>query len=130
MKRFGFCLALAASLLLNCAGPGTVPWQSKGAMPEKGEAPNKLLPPFPAEEEEEFEFAQRGLIASEPALDIRTREGKPVWDLKRYEFLGMENPAPETVNPALWRHAQRNTIHGLFKVADRIYERWTANLSR
>jgi alkyl sulfatase BDS1-like metallo-beta-lactamase superfamily hydrolase len=42
--------------------------------------------------------------------------------MKRYEFLGLPNPAPDTVNPALWRHAQRTAIHGLFKVTDRIYQ--------
>jgi alkyl sulfatase BDS1-like metallo-beta-lactamase superfamily hydrolase len=96
--------------------------EPKGAIQGKREAPRKGLPSLPAGDEEEFELAQRGLIASEAAVDIRTGEGKPVWDMKRYEFLGLENPVPHTVNPALWRHAQRNTIHGLFKVTDRIYQ--------
>ena len=38
-------------------------------------------------------------------------------------FLEEDGSAPpETVHPALWRHAQRNTIHGLFRVADGIYQ--------
>jgi alkyl sulfatase BDS1-like metallo-beta-lactamase superfamily hydrolase len=55
-------------------------------------------------------------------MDIRTRGGNPVWDMKRYEFLGLEKPAPDTVKSALWRHAQRNAIHGLFKATDRVYQ--------
>ncbi|MGC5352280.1 MBL fold metallo-hydrolase, partial [Klebsiella pneumoniae] len=27
-----------------------------------------------------------------------------------------------TVNPSLWRQAQLNNIHGLFKAADRVYQ--------
>src|SRR5262249_12322064 len=29
---------------------------------------------------------------------------------------------PATVNPSLWRHAQLNSIHGLFQVAEGIYQ--------
>ena len=122
MKRISLCLALAASFLLNCAGPMPVPSEPKGSIEEKKVAPSKDLPPLPADDEEEFDLAQRGLIASEPVVDIRTREGKPVWDMKRYGFLGLGKAAPETVNLALWRHAQRNTIHGLFKVTEHIYQ--------
>jgi len=122
MKRIGLCLALAASLLLGCAGPLTLTSEPKGANQGTREALSKLEQTWPAEDKEELEFAQRGLIASEPVVDIRTHEGKPVWDMKKYEFLGLEQPAPDTVNPALWRHAQRDSIHGLFKVSDRIYQ--------
>lgn len=38
-----------------------------------------------------------------------------------YEFLGREE-APDTVNPALWRHARVNMASGLFKVVDRVYQ--------
>jgi alkyl sulfatase BDS1-like metallo-beta-lactamase superfamily hydrolase len=30
--------------------------------------------------------------------------------------------APPTINPSLWRQAQLNTIHALFKVVDGIYQ--------
>ncbi|MGD0627478.1 MAG: MBL fold metallo-hydrolase, partial [Thermodesulfobacteriota bacterium] len=122
MKRISLCLAFAMSLLLGCAGPMALTSEPKGVVQGTREAPHKLLPSLPADDKEEFELAQRGLIASKPGVDIRTREGKPVWDMKRYEFLGLGKPAPDTVNPALWRHAQRNAIHGLFQVADRIYQ--------
>jgi alkyl sulfatase BDS1-like metallo-beta-lactamase superfamily hydrolase len=122
MKRMRLSLVLAATLFLGCAGPMAVTSGPKGASPETKEAPSKFPPSLPADEQEEFELAQRGLIATEPVVDIRTREGKPVWDMKRYEFLGLEKPATDSVNPALWRHAQRTAIHGLFKVTDRIYQ--------
>ena len=39
-----------------------------------------------------------------------------------YKFIGEDKAAPASVNPSLWRNAQLNTIAGLFKVSDRIYQ--------
>ncbi len=36
--------------------------------------------------------------------------------------ISLDKPAPDTVNPSLWRNAQLNMQYGLFKVADRIYQ--------
>jgi len=83
---------------------------------------NSRLPLDLSDDREENELARRGLIASDPALDIRGPGDKPAWDIKRYEFLIGNSPAPDTVNPALWRHARRNAVHGLFKVSDGIYQ--------
>jgi alkyl sulfatase BDS1-like metallo-beta-lactamase superfamily hydrolase len=40
---------------------------------------------------------------------------------KLYDFLQQAN-APSTVNPSLWRLAQLNALHGLFKVAEGVYQ--------
>ena len=47
-------------------------------------------------------------------------DGRTAVDLTSYDFL--EGPAPKTANPSLWRQAQILTKHGLFKVAERIYQ--------
>jgi hypothetical protein len=36
--------------------------------------------------------------------------------------IGPDKPAPDPVNPSLWRNAQLNMYYGLFKVTDHIYE--------
>jgi alkyl sulfatase BDS1-like metallo-beta-lactamase superfamily hydrolase len=41
--------------------------------------------------------------------------------MKPYDFL-KQNEAADSVNPSLWRQAQLNLIHGLFKVTDRVYQ--------
>jgi alkyl sulfatase BDS1-like metallo-beta-lactamase superfamily hydrolase len=46
---------------------------------------------------------------------------RPVSTMKPYDFL-KQNEAADTVNPSLWRQAQLNAIHGLFKVTDRVYQ--------
>lgn len=68
----------------------------------------------------EFDNATRGLIASPEALEILSESGKVVWSQKAYAFLDEE--APDTVNPSLWRNAQLNHISGLFEVTDGIYQ--------
>ena len=46
-----------------------------------------------------------------------------VWDLESYKkFIALDKPAPDSVNPSLWRNAQLNMQYGLFKVTDRIYQ--------
>ena len=70
-----------------------------------------------------FEDASRGLVAKPDTLTIRDTKGNVVWDLEQYKtYIGADKPAPDTVNPSLWRNAQLNMNHGLFKVADRIYQ--------
>lgn len=47
----------------------------------------------------------------------------PVWDLEEYKtYISDDKPAPDTVNPSLWRNAQLNMYYGLFKVTDGIYQ--------
>ncbi|HGA2320386.1 TPA: alkyl/aryl-sulfatase [Pseudomonas putida] len=74
---------------------------------------------LPFADRSDFDNARRGLLeaADKPVLNA---DGKTVWDLQRYAFLNGE--APATVNPSLWRIAQLNTLAGLFKVTDGIYQ--------
>jgi len=69
----------------------------------------------------ELENAQRGFIATIPDAEIRDARGRLVWSMDDYAFLDDETSAP-TVHPNLWRHAQLNKVHGLFKVTERVYQ--------
>jgi alkyl sulfatase BDS1-like metallo-beta-lactamase superfamily hydrolase len=68
----------------------------------------------------DFDFASRGFIATRTDPLIKRDDGRVAFDLSSYAFLNGD--APETTNPSLWRHAKILTQHGLFKVADRIYQ--------
>jgi alkyl sulfatase BDS1-like metallo-beta-lactamase superfamily hydrolase len=72
------------------------------------------------DDNQEFEFANKGLITSPSALSIKDEEGKVVWSQDAYDFL--DDKAPDTVNPSLWRNTQLNHIYGLFEVTDGIYQ--------
>ncbi len=75
---------------------------------------------LPLADQTDFDDAQRGLIASEPGLVIKSASGATVWDTTAYEFLDGDPPA--SVNPSLWRQAKLNDLHGLFEVGSGIYQ--------
>ncbi len=76
---------------------------------------------LPFDDTRDFDNARRGLIASPEKLIVKSeRSGQVIWDQHRYAF--EQGEAPNSVNPSLWRQAQLNAIHGLFKVSDRIYQ--------
>ncbi|MEW6454164.1 MAG: alkyl sulfatase dimerization domain-containing protein [Pseudomonadota bacterium] len=71
----------------------------------------------------DFEDATRGFIAKPDTLTIKNAKGDVVWDLEQYKtYIGDDKPAPDSVNPSLWRNAQLNLKYGLFKVTDRIHQ--------
>jgi alkyl sulfatase BDS1-like metallo-beta-lactamase superfamily hydrolase len=73
----------------------------------------------------DFTDAKKGFIAAlpEPA-QIKNDQGAVVWDLGQYEFIKPDphQPAPDTVNPSLWRLAKLNMCDGLFKVTDGLWQ--------
>jgi len=71
-------------------------------------------------DQQDFEDAKKGLVASEPKLVIPGPEGEPVWNMPSYDFV--EGEAPPSVNPSLWRQAKLNGLHGLFRVAEGVYQ--------
>ena len=75
---------------------------------------------LPLADQQDFVDAQRGLIASDPALVVRGIEGNAIWDMPSYGFI--DGPAPASVNPSLWRQARLNNIHGLFEVTKGVYQ--------
>ena len=76
---------------------------------------------LPMADRQSFDDAKRGLVEAFGDQVVPGPAGRPAWTLKGYEFLARED-APDTVNPALWRHARVNMASGLFKVTDRIYQ--------
>ncbi|MBW9091908.1 MBL fold metallo-hydrolase [Rhizobium wenxiniae] len=72
---------------------------------------------------QDFENATRGLIAKPDVMEIRNADGKIAWELESYKkFIDVDRPAPDTVNPSLWRNAQLCMQHGLFRVHDRVFQ--------
>jgi alkyl sulfatase BDS1-like metallo-beta-lactamase superfamily hydrolase len=69
---------------------------------------------------EDFEQAEKGLIKRVDELVIHSDAGVPIWDMTKYDFI--QGDAPATVNPSLWRQAKLNNLHGLYKIAEGIYQ--------
>ncbi|GAA7767514.1 hypothetical protein RN01_08285 [Cupriavidus sp. SHE] len=80
-----------------------------------------VLKRLPFANRQDFEDAQRGWVGSLDSGEIRNADGRVVWNLDAYAFL-RDDASPASVNPSLWRQAQLNLKHGLFKVTDHIYQ--------
>ncbi len=69
---------------------------------------------------QDFDFAARGFVATLADPVIRAADGSILRDLRdEAQFTG---PAPASVNPSLWRNATLLAHHGLFKVAEGIWQ--------
>lgn len=68
----------------------------------------------------DFDIARRGFIATDSPMEIRRADGTVVWSQDDFRFL--EGDAPASVNPSLWRQEKLNSIHGLFKVKEGLYQ--------
>lgn len=87
------------------------------------DANNAVKQSLPFSDKKDFENAQKGLIAKQDVVTIKNDKGDVVWDLEQYkQYITLNNPAPDSVNPSLWRNAQLNMINGLFEVTDGIYQ--------
>ncbi|MBL8147707.1 MAG: MBL fold metallo-hydrolase [Anaerolineae bacterium] len=102
----------------------------KAATPTTLAAQRSLQRSLPFDDVRDFEEANRGFIAPLPNEGvIRAEDGRAVWDVQRFGFITDDAPAPDTVNPSLWRQAQLVTKGGLYKVVDRLYQVRNADLS-
>jgi alkyl sulfatase BDS1-like metallo-beta-lactamase superfamily hydrolase len=79
----------------------------------------------------DFEDADRGFLApfAEPIVG---EDGRVLFDRRDYEWIGDDVPAPDTIEPSLWRQSQLLRRGGLYRLSDSIYQvrnSETANLS-
>lgn len=97
------------------------PVAPKAAEPATAAAQKAMATTLPFADTADFDEANRGFVGTLTDAHIVV-EGRPmpVWSGKPYAFIKGE--APATVNPSLWRQAQLNNIHGLFKVTDGVYQ--------
>jgi len=114
-----------ALLAIIAFGLGAVPaaagQEAKPAEPAVRAANHAVLSRLPFANRDEFQDADRGFIGTIPDALVTGPGGNVIWSQKDYGFLDSDQ-APDTVNPSLWRHAQLNHRHGLFKVADGLYQ--------
>jgi alkyl sulfatase BDS1-like metallo-beta-lactamase superfamily hydrolase len=80
----------------------------------------KVAANLPAEGTRDGAFSTRGFLATRADPVILNAAGKPVWNLAAYAFV--TGPAPDTVNPSLWRHMTHLKHHGLYQVAAGVWQ--------
>ncbi len=123
----GAGLALAA----GCAGVGPASVEAPLAPPAALSGPEtpsaftkaehaKVLAARNFADTRDFDFADRGFVATRKDPLIATAAGQPVWNLAAFDFL--KEAGSETVNPSLWRQGQLMAKHGLYQVSDNIWQ--------
>ena len=121
-KRVRLCRARRRVIALALgASDGVGQIAPKAPEPATLKANADLAKTLPFANREDFDDAMRGFVGTMPDAQMPGTGPRPVWSMKPYDFL-KQNEAPDSVNPSLWRQAQLNAIHGLFKVTDRVYQ--------
>ncbi|MEB8269750.1 alkyl/aryl-sulfatase [Klebsiella grimontii] len=119
LNRTFITIAVATGLLVNTS------FASETAQPATQytqQINQKYTQSLPFNDRQDFDDAQRGFIA--PLLNqgiLKNADGKTYYRGEDYKF-DINAPAPDTVNPSLWRQSQINGISGLFKVTERMYQ--------
>lgn len=131
IRTTAISLAAIATLVSCSAGkeaeppievdPGSIELPAPGTATDVTVAANiALAERLPLDDPSDVEDAARGFLASIEAPAITDDDGNIVWSIAQYDFL--DAPAPDTVNPSLWRQSKLAAQHGLFEVADGIYQ--------
>ena len=128
MHRTALRLSAAALLLSGTAALAQAPapapadpaLQPKPASAATVAAQQAARTGLPVEDGRDSEFATQGFIATLAKPVIRNAKGEPVWNLAAYDWV--QGPAPATVNPSLWREMTNLRHHGLYQVADGIWQ--------
>lgn len=110
-------LLVSGAQVLAKAAPSTEPKPASAATAAAQKAAAAALP---MEDGRDRDFATRGFVATLPSPEIRAKDGHLVWNLDAYAFV--EGPAPDTVNPSLWRHMGLLRQTGLFEVTDGVWQ--------
>jgi alkyl sulfatase BDS1-like metallo-beta-lactamase superfamily hydrolase len=76
---------------------------------------------LPFDDTSDFEDARRGFVGRLDPCIVTAVDGRVVWDNESYRAF-LEGPAPDSVNPSLWRQSILNAIDGLFEVVPGIYQ--------
>lgn len=112
-------LIVLAALAAGCHRDTGVGGAAGAAAPATIAANAALAQGLELADRRDFEDAARGLIAR-PSGKILAADGTVLKDFDAWGFL--QGPAPDTVNPSLWRHALLDGQTGLFKVTDGVYQ--------
>jgi alkyl sulfatase BDS1-like metallo-beta-lactamase superfamily hydrolase len=117
-------LVLSAMLTVGLGQTVMAADVAKPATEATREANAAVLKELPFSDKQAYEDSKKGFIAPlENNGVVKNAKGDIVWDLPKFDFLSGDKPAPDTVNPSLWRQAQiMEHYTGLFKVTDHIYQ--------
>lgn len=110
---------MALAMLAGCNRSPAVGGAAGEASAQTQAANAAFAKALPLDDPQDFDDAKHGLIAKAGGK-ITAADGTVLADLDALSFVS--GPAPATVNPSLWRHAQLNGQIGLFEVTPGIHQ--------
>jgi alkyl sulfatase BDS1-like metallo-beta-lactamase superfamily hydrolase len=113
LAAIALCLGVQA-----CTGQDTAP--AGVATPATVSSNQAFSDGLPWADESETALASQGFIATLKDTRILAADGRVVFDAGAYDFA--EGPAPDTMNPSLWRHLGVLNNHGLFEVTPGLWQ--------
>lgn len=113
---------LAALFLFAATGVAATPsqWEPKPASPATIAAQAKTLAAMPTDDGQDASFIKQGFIGTPKETKVYNKSGKLVWDMELLDW--MQGDAPPTVNPSLWRQMKLLKQHGLYQIADGVWQ--------
>jgi alkyl sulfatase BDS1-like metallo-beta-lactamase superfamily hydrolase len=117
-------LTLSILLAIGAGQPALAADTAKPATEATKAVNAAVLKELPFNNKQAFENSKKGYIAPlENKGLVKNAKGDVVWDLPKFDFLAGDKPAPDTVNPSLWRQAQiMQHFTGLFEVTEGVYQ--------
>ncbi|MBX9663311.1 alkyl sulfatase dimerization domain-containing protein [Novosphingobium sp.] len=117
-------LALVATVIVPgwalAAPPADPALAPKPASAATVAAQQAVAAKLPQDDGRDAAFAAQGYVASAADPVIRDAAGKAVWNMAAYDWV--QGPAPASVNPSLWREVGLLKKHGLYAVADGVWQ--------
>lgn len=111
----------------NCASQGskagcssTAVMSAKPATAATIAAQKDVMANLPKDDGRDEAWARQGFIGTLADPVSRNAKGEVVYDPNAWKWV--EGEAPATVNPSLWRHMKIINTHGLFKVAEGVWQ--------
>lgn len=117
-RRFAGTALIALAPLLLAQAPA--PEAPKPATPATLAAQRAAAAALPQDDGRDATFAKQGFLGTRADPLTKAADGRPVWNLAAYDWVA--GAAPDTVNPSLWRHIGILRQHGLFQVADGVWQ--------
>ena len=96
-------------------------FEPKDATPATVTANREAAARYDPDDRQDFADADGGLIARFPG-PVTGADGHVIFDSQAYEYITDDAPAPDTVNPSLWRQSQVMRRGGLYKVTEGLYQ--------
>lgn len=97
-------------------------YEPKDATPATAAVNREAAGRYDLADRQDFADADRGLIAGFPDRKLLRADGALMFDLSQLDYITDDAPAPDTVNPSLWRQSQVIRRGGLYKVTNGIYQ--------